>query len=285
MDTGPDPAREQVLAEAFVRLADSLIDDFDVVEMLDELIGYCTELLPVDAAGLLLADGQGQVEVVLASTGQEHLVELFALQTLDGPCMDCYRHGYEELVDDLDEPATRRRWPRFTERVQAQGFRAAHALPMRRRETTIGALTLFLTNPTALSRPALSVAQALADVATIAIVQQRTVVDHRRRTDQLQHALYSRIAIEQAKARLAERHDLSIAQAFDLMRRYARNNNLRVSELARSIADNTGTHALVVPGASARQTSRDNPRRGPRRGSSADGRRDGDERDRRKVPR
>lgn len=285
MDTGPDPASGPLLAEAFVRLADFLVDDFDVVEMLDELTSYCTEFLPVDAAGLLLTDPQNRLRAVLASDEQTHLVELFTAQTLDGPSLDCYRHGHEVLVPDLDEHSTRQRWPRFTEHAHAHGFHAAHALPMRLREKTIGALTLFQTTPTALSRSALRVGQALADVATIAISQQRIIADHRRRTDQLQHALNSRIVIEQAKARLAERHDIPVDHAFELMRSYARNNNLRISELAQTISANTDTHALVIPGASAQQSPRDNPRRGPHLDSPADDRGGSSTRGRKTPPR
>ncbi len=245
-----------------MRLADSLVDDFDVIEMLDELTGYCTEFLPVDAVGLLITDRHDRLQV-MASTDQAHLAELFALQALDGPCLDCYRAGHEVLAPNLGEHSTGQRWPRFAQGAQELGFHAAHALPMRLRDTTIGALTLFLSTPTELSRPTLRVGQALADIATIAIVQQRTVVHHSNLIDQLQHALTSRIAIEQAKARLAERHHLTLDDAFDLLRSYARKHNLRLNELAQSISADTDTHALVRPGAPGQQSHHDNPRRGP----------------------
>jgi hypothetical protein len=221
-----------------------------------------------DAAGLLLADRQERLQVV--STDQAHLTELFAVQALTGPCVYCYRAGHEVLVPDLGAPSVRQRWPKFVGRARELGFHAAYALPMRMRETTIGALTLFLKAPVALSRSDLRVGRALADIATIAIFQQRTTADQSDVADQLRHALSSRIIIEQAKARLAERHDIPVAEAFELMRNYARSHNLRVHDLAASISADTETHAVVVPGASARHSPSDNPRRGPLRDTPAD---------------
>jgi GAF domain-containing protein len=222
-----------------------LVDEFDVIELLDELAGYCVDFLGVDAAGLLLTDQLNRLHVVAASTEQSHLVELFAVQAIDGPSLDCYRQGIPVIVLDLGEQSITRRWPRFVERADAYGFRSVHCLPLRLRTTAIGALTLFATTTTALSPSELRVAQALADTATIAILQQRSVDGHNQVADQLQRALTGRIQIEHAKARLAERYGVPVDDAFQVMRKYARRHRLRLSELARAISTDTETPALV----------------------------------------
>ena len=180
MRSSPAHDRKPRLAEAFVRLADSMVDEFDVVELLDQLTGYCVEFLGVDAAGLLLSDQRDRLHVVAASSEQSHLVDLFAIQAEDGPSLDCYRHSLPVLVPDLDEGSIYRRWPRFVEHTRTYGFRAAHCLPLRLRTKAIGALTLFATAPTALSPYDLRVGQALADTATITILQQRSSDNHER---------------------------------------------------------------------------------------------------------
>jgi transcriptional regulator with GAF, ATPase, and Fis domain len=254
--TIPAHDREPLLAEAFVRLADSLVDEFAVVEMLDELARYCLDFLGVDAAGLLLTDRRDHLHVVAASTEQSHLVELFAIQAVEGPSLDCYRSGHPVLVPDLSKQSITRRWPRFVEHATSYGFHAVHSLPLRLRATAIGALTLFAAAPTALSPSALRVGQALADTATIAILQARSIDNHNEVADQLQRALTSRLVIEQAKARLAERRGIPLDEAFHLMRSFARNHNLRLSELASAISTNTETHALLRFEASADHSTR-----------------------------
>jgi GAF domain-containing protein len=243
--TDPAHDREPLLAEAFVRLADSLVDEFDVVELLDELTAYCVEFLGVDAAGLLLTDRRDRLHVVAASSEQSHLVELFAVQAVDGPSLQCYRKRRPVMVPDLGEQSITRRWPRFVEHAQAHGFHAVHSLPLRLRATAIGALTLFAMAPTAMSPSDLRVGQALADTATIAILQERSVDNHNQVADQLQRALTSRLVIERAKTRLAERRDIAFDAAFRLMRSYARNHSLRLSELASAISTDTETPTLL----------------------------------------
>jgi transcriptional regulator with GAF, ATPase, and Fis domain len=237
---------EPLLAEAFVRLADSMVDEFDVIELLDQLTGYCVEFIGgVDAAGLLLVDQRDRLQVVAASSEQSHLVELFAIQADDGPSLECYRTGHPVLVPDLGERLVTRRWPRFVEHTRAHGFRAAHCLPLRLRTNAIGALTLFAAAPTTLTPYDVRVAQALAAMATTTILQQDSSDNHDRITDQLQRALTSRLVVEQARARLAERHAIPLDDAFELMRRYARSHNLRISELARAISTDADTPTLV----------------------------------------
>lgn len=233
------------LADVFVEMADTLVDDFDVIDFLHVLAERCVQLLGVSAAGLLLTDQQGALQVVAASSERTRLLELFQLQTDQGPCVDCFRTGQPVSVTDL--PAAGR-WPRFTSAANEVGFAAVHALPMRLRDEVIGALNLFDTNPGALDETLLRVGQALADVASIGLLQQRAI--HRRDvlTEQLQTALNSRVLIEQAKGVLAERLHLDLDEAFTLLRNGARSNNRRLSELAQAIVE--GTVQILPPTAS-----------------------------------
>jgi GAF domain-containing protein len=224
------------LADVFVEMADTLVDDFDVIDFLHILAERCVQLLGVSAVGLLLTDQQGALQVVAASSERTRLLELFQLQTDQGPCVDCFRTGRPVSVTDL--PAAGR-WPRFTAAAAEVGFAAVHALPMRLRDEVIGALNLFDTNPGTLDAGTLRIGQALADVATIGLLQQRAI--HRRDvlTEQLQAALNSRVLIEQAKGVLAERLRVDLADAFTMLRSSARNHNRRLSDLAQAIVDGT----------------------------------------------
>jgi transcriptional regulator with GAF, ATPase, and Fis domain len=218
----------------FVEMADTLVDDFDLIDFLHVLTERCVQLLDVSAAGLLLTDGQNKLQVVAASSERTRLLELFQLQTDQGPCVDCFHTGTPVSVTDLPSAG---RWPRFTVAAAEVGFSAVHALPMRLRTEVIGALNLFDVTPGALDEGKLRIGQALADVATIGLLQQRAI--HRRDmvTEQLQTALNSRILIEQAKGVLAERLRLPVDQAFTILRSGARSHNRRLSELAQAIVD------------------------------------------------
>ena len=203
-------------------------------DFLNGLTERCVQVLGVSAAGLLLTDGRDTLQMIAASSERSRLLELFQLQTDQGPCLDCFRTGQPVSVADLPSAG---RWPRFTAAAAEVGFAAVHALPMRLRTEVIGALNLFDTEPGPLDDGRLRIGQALADVATIGLLQHRAI---RRRdviTEQLQTALNSRILIEQAKGVLAERLHLDVAEAFTVLRDVARNNNRRLSELAEAIVD------------------------------------------------
>ena len=225
---------EVQLADVFVEMADTLVDDFDMIEFLHVLTARCVQLLGVSAAGLLLTDQQDALQVVAASSERTRLLELFQLQTDQGPCVDCFRTGQPVSVADLPSAG---RWPAFTAAAAEVGFAAVHAVPMRLRTEVIGALNLFDTTPGPLDEGKLRIGQALADVATIGLLQQRAI--HRRDTltEQLQTALESRVLIEQAKGVLAERLHLDMDEAFGLLRNAARNNNRRLSELAQAVVE------------------------------------------------
>lgn len=236
--------REQRLAETFVELADTLVDDFDVIEFLQVLASRCVELLDVAAAGLVLADHSGSLVTVAASDERALVLELFEVQNDEGPCRDCYRLGKAVVNVDLD--GARERWPRFAAQAVAAGFCTADALPLRLRSQAIGSLNVFHARPGGLGGQQLRLAQALADAATIGILQQRTIRQGEVVAGQLQAALTSRVVIEQAKGVLAERLQLSTDEAFRVLRAAARSRNRLLSDLAREIASSAISSADVA---------------------------------------
>jgi GAF domain-containing protein len=226
--------RSSLLSERFVTLADSLVADYDVVELLQVLVQSCVELLDVDQGGLLLADQRGNLQVVAASSEATRLVELLQLQSEEGPCLECVATSRPLRIPDLS--SQQERWPTFVRAAVTAGFSAVHAVPLRLRNETIGGLNLFSTS----ARPPLGedeirIAQALADVATIGILQQRSMSRASLLAEQLQAALNSRIVVEQAKGVLAERGDLDMETAFARLRGYARARNERLSDVATSV--------------------------------------------------
>lgn len=229
----PAGSREQLLAETFVTLADTLVDDYDVVELLDRLASACVGLLGATAAGLLLDDQRGHLSVVASSTEETRLLEVFQLQNNEGPCLECVVSGAPIVSADLDRD--RSRWPLFAPAALTAGFRSAVAVPLRLRHTTIGALNLFHGQGSSLLPEDQRIAQALADVATIGILQQRSAHRSALLAENLQQALNSRVVVEQAKGVLAERGNLSLDDAFDRLRSYARNNNRKLTAVAAEV--------------------------------------------------
>ncbi|WP_395110173.1 GAF and ANTAR domain-containing protein [Actinomadura sp. SCN-SB] len=231
--------QEQRLAEVFVELADTLVLDFDLIDFLQRLAERCVELLEVEAAGILLTDQADALQVIAASTDQARLLELFQLQSRQGPCMDCFATGRPVKVADL--AADPDRWPIFTPVALDAGFSGVLALPMRLRERVIGAMNLFTATSTGPSSGAATkieqLGQAMADVATIGILGQRAAHEHHLLSQQLQIALNSRVIIEQAKGVLAERHQISVDQAFAALRTHARNTNRKLTDLAQAVID------------------------------------------------
>jgi transcriptional regulator with GAF, ATPase, and Fis domain len=234
----------ELLSETFVELTDTLVAGFDVIDFLHVLTDRSVQLLEVSAAGLLLADPRGELRVVAASSEAARLLELFQLQSDQGPCLDCFRAGRPVAAADLAAAAPR--WPRFAPAAQRAGFSAVQALPMRLREQVIGALNLFRAEPGAFDPAAVQVGQALADVATISLLHERGMRHSDLLNEQLQAALNSRVIIEQAKGKLAERLGVDMDQAFALLRDRARTTNRRLSDLARAFID--GTEPLTTPG-------------------------------------
>jgi hypothetical protein len=225
------------LVETFVRLADTLVADYDPAEFMHLLADRCVDTLAVDAAGILLADHHGELQVVGASSEQARLVELFELQHRQGPCMECYLTRAPVTVADLGSAP--QRWPRFAATAVDAGFRSVHALPMRLRAQTVGALNLFSVSHGPLSAGTIRVAQALADVATIGLLQARVISHGEVLAEQLQRALHARVLIEQAKGVLAERLQVDMQQAFETLRRYARSHNKFLSAVAQEVIAGT----------------------------------------------
>jgi transcriptional regulator with GAF, ATPase, and Fis domain len=219
----------ELLAETLVEVADTLVDDFDLIEFLRMLTLRTSELFDVSAAGLLLADHRGQLRMMAASDERSEMLELFQVQADEGPCHDCYQQG-EAVVDaDLGEAADR--WPRFAQRAVQAGYRAVHAFPLRLRQEVIGALNLFSTEAGQMSVADTRMVQAVADIATIGLLQERAIHRGATKTEQLQTALQSRIVIEQAKGALAQIHSINLDQAFEMVRSYARAHNLRLGDV------------------------------------------------------
>lgn len=229
--------RETLLVHTLVELADSLVDDFDVVDLLSLLAHRCEEVLDLAAAGVMLVAPEGDLRVIASSSEATRVVELFELQADEGPCLDCFRTGEAVAVEDLSSVDSR--WPRFAPVALNAGFGSVNALPMRLRGSTVGALNLFGSEPGGLAVDDVVAGQALADVATIALLQQRVVSEGRVLNEQLNHALTSRVVIEQAKGVVAERANLPMEKAFEAMRHYARSRNLLLADVARGITDRT----------------------------------------------
>ena len=205
-------AREDDIVAAFVSMAGSLAQGHDVNELLTELAADCARLLDVSAAGLLLADKRGALHVVAASSEGVADLEAFQAQRAQGPCHTCYLDGQAVNVPDL--AAAAQKWPDFAAVASKAGVASVHAVPMRLRDNVVGALNLFGTTPGALNEADLRLAQALADVATIALVQDRAATDKNLVNEQLQNALDSRVVLEQAKGLLSYNGDLDMVEAY-----------------------------------------------------------------------
>jgi hypothetical protein len=223
-------------------LSDSLVKDYDIVDLLERIAGACVRLLGVKAAGLLLNDQQGRLTAVASSSQETQLLEIFQLQKDQGPCLECVRTGTAVVSGDLD--ADRSRWPLFASSAVAAGFRSVAALPMRLRERTIGGLNLFDDHAVPVAPDDQRLAQALADVATTGILQQHSVQRGTLLAEHLQRALSSRVVIEQAKGVLAERNGMSMDVAFDSLQWYARDQDLKLTDLAVAIVHHDFNPAL-----------------------------------------
>ncbi|MET9415253.1 GAF and ANTAR domain-containing protein [Streptomyces klenkii] len=232
-------ASQQRTLEILVEAVDSLIDDFDLIDFLHRLTVRCVELLDIDAAGVMIIDPRGELQVIAASDEHTRLLELFALQHAQGPCVECYRTGRPQLDIDLASAEATQAFGPFATRARRAGFRTTHAIPMRLRHQVIGAVNLFHSEPGRMSESDARLGQALADVATIAILQQRTIEQGNVDKAQLQAALHSRVVIEQAKGVLAERWQVSLDEAFESLRDYARPRQMRLADLARQVVQGT----------------------------------------------
>jgi transcriptional regulator with GAF, ATPase, and Fis domain len=236
----------ELLSDTFVDLADTMVADFDIMDFLHMLTDRSVRLLAASAAGVVLADPRGELRIAAASSEAAELIELFQIQNDQGPCLDCFRSGQPVTAADLT--GADRRWPEFAAAAAQAGFRTVEARPMRLRGQVIGALNLFRASSGPFEPAALRVAQALADVATIGLLQERNLRRSETIAEQLQAALNSRIIIEQAKGRLAERFNLGMDEAFALLRMHARESNQRLTDTARNLVDATTADFPPGPG-------------------------------------
>ena len=225
--------REQRLTEVFVELADTLVEEFDVVDLLQTLTERCVELIDTDAAGLMLDDQRGNLRLIAHTHESARLLELFELQQQEGPCLDCFATG--QVLANIDLAAATERWPSFTQAARDVGFGTSHAVPLRLRRQVIGALNLFAAGRRPLDDDALAIARGLADIATIGLLHERAVRDQVALSEQLQTALHSRILIEQAKGVLSAQTGTSVEAAVGLMRTHARRTARPLPEVAGAV--------------------------------------------------
>jgi GAF domain-containing protein len=228
-----ETTREGRILETFAVLADSLVADYDIVDLLQTLVERCQELLSISQAGILLADGEGELHVVASTDERSGLIELMQLGPDGGPCVECYRSGSAVAVPDLALVAGT--WTQFHAEATEQGFHAVHAFPLRLRRATIGSLNLFGDETGSMTEIDTVAAQAMADVATIGIMQQRALAESDVVRNQLQHALDSRVVIEQAKGVVSYSHRIPVDEAFTRIRSYARSNGMQLTMVAQQI--------------------------------------------------
>ena len=240
----------ELLSDTFVDLADTMVADFDVIDFLHMLTDRSVALLAASAAGVVLADPRGELRVAAASSEAAGLVELFQIQNDQGPCLDCFRTGQPVTAADLT--GADQRWPRFAAAAVQAGFRTVEALPMRLRDQVVGALNLFRAAPGPFAPADLRIGQALADVATIGLLQERSLRRTEILAEQLQGALNSRVIIEQAKGKLAERLTIDMEDAFRMLRDYARNSNQHLTDVARNFVDSATAEFPPPPRGEAR---------------------------------
>lgn len=244
-------SRERRLVEAFVQLADSLVEEYDPVDVVQELLDRAVDLLPVDTAAVLLAGEDGELRVLASTSEATRWLELLQIQAQDGPCVQSYRSCERVIVEDLEE--ARDQWPAFAKQALLEGFQSVYALPMRLRMDRVGALNLFSTGDEHLTEDDVLIGQALADIASITILQARMLADHKTVNGQLQVALQGRIVIEQAKGILAAQGDLDPEAAFHALRGYARHTRVRLPDLARAVVGRTIDTSQILTHADHRE--------------------------------
>jgi transcriptional regulator with GAF, ATPase, and Fis domain len=234
-----DSTKQMQLLQTFAALADTLVADYDVVDLLQLLVDRCQLLFDV-SAGILISDDQGDLELVVSTSEASRLVEVMQISAEAGPCIDCFRTGQPVALDDISRAPEE--WSQFRDSALSLGFNAVHAVPLRLRDSTIGTLNLLKADNGPLAHEDLIAAQALADVATIGIIQERTIREVDTVRQQLQRALDTRIIIEQAKGVVAHNRSIAPDDAFDVIRHYARANHLPLTLVATQLVQ----HRLVL---------------------------------------
>lgn len=247
--------REDLLVSTFVQLTNTLVDEFDIIDLLTGLADGCVELDLAAAAGILMVDHEDKLRVMAASSDRARLLELFQLQNDEGPCLDAF--SGKEVVIETDLRSAKSRWPTFAPEAVDAGFRSVHAIPLRLRDAVIGALNLFGDHAGGMPESDLRIANALADAASISIIQNQTFQESEIRAGQLQRALDSRVAIEQAKGMLAERNQIDMDSAFRHLRSFARNTRRHLTAVAVDVVSGAVPLDEVRSGSSATPSSVD----------------------------
>jgi GAF domain-containing protein len=237
-------ADERSVTRTLVELADTLVDDYDLIQFLQLLTTRCAELLGCTDAGVALADDAGRLHVLASSSERMRLLELIEVQRNNGPCFDAWTTGQQIRADHLEDEVAR--WPSFGPQALAAGYQSVYAIPLRLRDQRIGALNLFGDAPGSLSLDDHDLGQAMADVATIGILHERFLEEHRQLSEQLQGALTSRVSLEQAKGVLAEQAGVDVDEAFDLLRGHARRTSRKLADVAKDIVGRRLSHQDVL---------------------------------------
>lgn len=230
-------SREDRLVETFVGVADSLVAGYDIVDLLQTLVDESADIFDASAAGILLVAPDGGLEVVVSTDESSDFLGIVQAKSGDGPCVEAITTGRAVSIEDLEHVDGH--WQFFADAALRAGYRSIHAVPMRLRDATIGSLNLFRASTGRLDDADIVAAQALADVATISILQERALRESDLARQQLQRALDSRVVIEQAKGVLAQRHGVDMGAAFDMIRRHARSTQRRLGETAEEIVSGT----------------------------------------------
>jgi transcriptional regulator with GAF, ATPase, and Fis domain len=236
---------EAVLARAFVRLADTLASDFDIVDFLQGLSADSVEILGAEAAGVMLADPRGGLRLIASSDERMRMLELFELQGAQGPCLDAFATGRAVQASAADSLL---RWPVFAPQASGAGFQMMCAVPLRVRTDIIGALNLFRATDELFTDAEMGIAQAMGEMAAIGLVQERALRERTLLTEQLQAALTSRVIIEQAKGMLAEYLTMTVDDAFLLLRNYSRNRNRKLSHVASDVVSRKIPSTALITG-------------------------------------
>ncbi|WP_104182277.1 GAF and ANTAR domain-containing protein [Arthrobacter sp. B0490] len=231
--------RASRVSAAFVRIARTLVTDYDVLALVQTLVEECVDLLDASAAGLMLVGPDGVLQVLASTSDETYVIEVLQRETGAGPCIDCYTTGSPVTIRDI--AGTGDRWPKFKDAAAAQGYKSVHAFPLRVQGRTIGAMNLFRPETGELSEEDIAIGQALTDVSTISILQERTIRESSVVNDQLQRALNSRVLTEQAKGMIAHMSNISTNDAFQLLRAHARSHNITLHDTAKAVLDRTLT--------------------------------------------
>lgn len=226
------------LADVFVEVSDTLVAGFDLIDFLHTLSQHTADVSGA-VVGIVLADERDRLHLMSASSDAARMLEILQLEKDEGPCLDCFRTG--EAVVNTDLAVAGERWPGFAPVAVEAGIRSVHAFPMRLRDRVIGALNVFGRDARSLAPREIRVIQALADVATISIIQEQAIARAEVVNEQLQVALTSRVVIEQAKGAVGRALGITVDEAFELMRRRARHDQTPLTVFAHDLVNAPGS--------------------------------------------